>query len=1254
MPNEIGVPNFKTQDENEKKVHEKLQDLPPKIYELLYPVFLKNESLMSSSWDVPVCRQQLHFEFKSELPKQTKIYPIPEAYKSSLFATLQYMVFFNIIERAPVNLNYGSPLFCIPRKTLPGGGSRPLRILIDMRVVNSYISGSTSASMESCWQILREVSSDAVYFSSLDLTNMFYSIKVSQEVLDQGYQNFLTPYGAFRMLRIASGCSLAPSFASGLLLEKLYLDSENNWSYIPFVRSFYDDLTITSKSGETMYDHAEKVSMVLSRINQIGFAVSTEKSILCKNLHKEHVEVLGFQISHNKIEITEKRRANVVECIKTPTNVKQLQRIMGQINYLRHLLQPIHLNCLAKLPTKMKGKKLIWDNDGEQCLETIKEGLRDSAMAISIPPENSIVVIFSDSSEIAIAGILFFVPLSVFDIEEDQIKEKFALDPDIDNHLQHYDINCTGISEIHTDILQFAYVIYYTYVHSINPSFIHVLNKIANQFILSFPEFLPLTVKNASEESATVLKQIIIDLQKRDITYQYIDNFIILALTKILGRQLLMINTIDDQPMKTPFVKIGFPTSLSPILISYSNKKYQLLALEKEYDGQKRFSKIALHNLSNQEILKLFQINYKKGKYHYGGSFSKKISESHAHSPIFIKELLALTASLSYFEEYIKVSQTLAIVDSSTISHSLKAFKSKENIKMFRIGLSLSANYPRLQFVLCPTAQNKADIYTRFCDDDVNKTHILPSEIELCDIKNYIKKLVAEEGVDSIEDISNAPISTSGTRSDINLVSPISFDYSIGKLATVDKIREANLLLHQDKIKDTTNYEVKDGIIFKNKQIVLPPSLYPVYILKEHVSAGHMGQTRMIDHLRYVYCIENLKKLKEDVISLLNACLLCASSKSTFNKNFIWHSNYGYSILKSISIDCIEFTKVTQKTGHFPIKAILLIICNVSKYVSIQFLQNMTIPSIINAFLSYLSGHPTPQVVTSDNASNFRNDAMTNLFRTFGIRHVTSSPQVSRARGIVERKIKEYREYARRFSQIYPRLRVELAYVFATKVLNNTKLHNIPASPNFLASFEPNSFIYRNDFKNNVINEFTDRLVIHDKKDRVKDQINCEKAYNDAIEILKDIKEKRLKSINKNRHKHDFTVNDIVVVRNYARTVKHAALYIFEPHLIVKVLGSLVITQSLITGIVRNRHISHIKRINKLKNLEIPEEIIAKNNLYSEALLQKIIEDAKIPEERTKMRLRRKELKGLEEERLDEEELDNLLELGDEVHFELD
>jgi len=592
--NEIGIPTFKTQEEIEINVHNKLKDLPIEIYDLLKPAFLKNEALMKSSWDVPVCQERLHFELKAPIPRQTRIYPIKEDFKSAFFSTLQYMIYFNILERCDVSNQFGSPVFCIPRAATAANVSRPLRILADMRVVNSYISESVSASMESCWTILHEVSSNAQFFSSLDLTNMFYSCQISQEILKSGFQNIICPFGSFRLLRLASGCSLSPSFASGLLMKKLYTDSETNWQYIQGIKAFYDDLTISSKVGETLIEHAEKVAQILDKVNSLGFAISLEKSVLCKDLTKESVEVLGFKISSNKITITDKRRQNTIECIKTPTNLKQLQRILGQINYLRYLLKPEHLHSLAILPTKMKKHKLIWDDEGEQCLKIIKEGLLNSDMQISIPPTDSINVLFSDSSELAIAGVLFYVPISNFDMVENSAYKTYPMNSEIKTHIDHHNIVCSGITEIKQDIMEFCYDVYYTYVHSTTPSSTHVLSKLTNQLIESFPEFIQQIVHDDKQNKGKdILKQIICDLQERKLIYKYLDCFLIQALSKILNRQILFFDVVGNKPMKKPYIKIGHHSECAPVFIAYCKQGYQLIALEQNFENQKRFSRIA-------------------------------------------------------------------------------------------------------------------------------------------------------------------------------------------------------------------------------------------------------------------------------------------------------------------------------------------------------------------------------------------------------------------------------------------------------------------------------------------------------------------------------------------------------------------------------------------------------------------------------------------------------------------------------------
>ena len=135
------------------------------------------------------------------------------------------MVYYGILRRAEAHESFGAPTFAIERKPPADADkttfSKPLRILADLRSNNSKISGSLSASMISCLDILRTLAQDCRYLSLLDISNCFYSVPMSKEVLDTGYNNILTPWGAFVCTRALSGNSIVPSFVTNYLNKKM-------------------------------------------------------------------------------------------------------------------------------------------------------------------------------------------------------------------------------------------------------------------------------------------------------------------------------------------------------------------------------------------------------------------------------------------------------------------------------------------------------------------------------------------------------------------------------------------------------------------------------------------------------------------------------------------------------------------------------------------------------------------------------------------------------------------------------------------------------------------------------------------------------------------------------------------------------------------------------------------------------------------------------------------------------------------------
>jgi len=1219
-----------TKEEIEEEINKICEKYDENKVELLRPILNKcSKDLLKSTWDLPTCKKPLHFELSKPIPKNTKVYPIRDEYKANFFSTLQYLVYYKIIERCPADSNYGVPTFAIPRAHIPGESSRPIRILLDLRQNNKCIAGSQSASFSSCWDLLRSIAANTKYLTVIDLVNMFYSCEVSEEVIASGFANFSSPYGCFRLLRGATGCSFLPSFINQQLVEELYKDGEGNLSFIHNLATFFDDITLGSKMGESLEDHFNKVDTLMERITRCGFRINLLKSKFAVDLEKDSVTVLGFKVSHNKIEITSTRKNDILDALRPPKTVKALQKLVGSINYLRSILSIKALKAFAHLPTFMKKSKLIWNEDGDKCLQIIKNCIENDPLHILLPPDNSINVLYTDSSELSLGAILYFVPLQHFETALDDSIECYHKDNAVNEHLTKYDLNLKAISTVSESSFEFCIHVYSIYKYSITQSRRNIKSLFINEISLLRPV---IEEKYPKSEEYDILLTLMNDLDNNTETCEILAHILFYCLSRILQRQIHIIVCSKDHVMKKPFFNIGENTSLSPIFISSSKTGYQLHALLTDYLHVPKFSRCTIDQLKPNQIVDKFKKVYKEGKFSFGGCFSRRIPESHESSPIYIKELLALTVGLSYFEEYLKMQSTICILDNSIVHQNLKTYKSRELNKFQRISLTIQSQYPAIQFCLVPTSCMKADMLTRLHQTNIDDKY-------LCDTLEF-------ESVDTYFNNFNKNMLSIKSEK-INYVSPLVQEYGVGKLVTIEKIIDFNLKHHADKLKNS-KYKNVDGVIYFNDKIVLPPELYGSCILKYHVLIGHIGKNKLIENIKEIYIIEKMKQFVDILENLLGSCMLCLSSKSTFYKPFLWQSKYGQEIGSSISIDCIEFSKLITK-GNFHITGILLCIDNVSKYHSVYFLQNLTTSAVINAMLSYFSEHKIPKIILSDNASIFSAPSFANLLRIFDIKQIVSSPFHSQSRGKVENAVRIYRDFSRRFSSLYPNLRIELSYVFCCKIVNHAKISNVPASPHFLSNYSENNNVMKNDYRQNILDDFSRNLVLGDPTKKDKIRLEATIAYEKAMKLLEEIRLKNLAKNNKNKVHHKFKPFDVILVKDFSRRNKHTNMYIFDPHIIIEIRGMVCICESLISNVVRKRHISHIKKVQSINDLEIPKDILLKNKIYSEELLELMRNKFNTNEENKEKRVTRSAMKKDTTDLNDDDIDDSLFN----VHFEI-
>jgi hypothetical protein len=91
-----------------------------------------------------------------------------------------------------------------------------------------------------------------------------------------------------------------------------------------------DDLLIITEGS--LEDHLEKLSMVLTRLQDVGLKINADNSIFCAL----ETEYLGYILTRDGI----KPQSNMVQAmlaLAPPRNVTELRRFLGMVQYYRDL-----------------------------------------------------------------------------------------------------------------------------------------------------------------------------------------------------------------------------------------------------------------------------------------------------------------------------------------------------------------------------------------------------------------------------------------------------------------------------------------------------------------------------------------------------------------------------------------------------------------------------------------------------------------------------------------------------------------------------------------------------------------------------------------------------------------------------------------------------------------------------------------------------------------------------------------------------
>lgn len=144
----------------------------------------------------------------------------------------------------------------------------------------------------------------------------FWQIKVTERT--SKYLVIATPWGRYQYLRMPFGISSAPAVFSRVMNDTL--------EGIENCEVAMDDIFLFA---ETM-DELEKVTdKAKQKLKEAGFTLNHSK---CE-YNKTRVKFLGHIFTSTGCEI-DPEKVSTVERLNTPTNVKELQRLLGTVTYL--------------------------------------------------------------------------------------------------------------------------------------------------------------------------------------------------------------------------------------------------------------------------------------------------------------------------------------------------------------------------------------------------------------------------------------------------------------------------------------------------------------------------------------------------------------------------------------------------------------------------------------------------------------------------------------------------------------------------------------------------------------------------------------------------------------------------------------------------------------------------------------------------------------------------------------------------------
>ena len=400
-----------------ENMHETSEHVRKQLLEEFADVFAEPTTLPPLRWE----NHEINFEEGAKMPQ---VRGLPRMSRAEIEATRDFLE--DLLKRGwiePSLASYGAPFFLVPK---PNGG---LRAVCDYRALNQ-VTRKIIPSLPLFENVMTELAGAKV-FSGLDLTSMFYQIRVRPEDVEKtsfrtifGLYNWkVTPMGTTGSVGTAmhtmnamlqhvvthDGETLAenprklPPLPPGQEAEGI--QDDETWQSLRYhsalgnyANVFVDDILVYSQSIE---EHIRHLRQICSTLRQHKLYLNPKKCEICK----VELTYLGNRVGKYGIRPTPERTEALLKW-PTPVNVTELQSFLGLIGFIRRYVAD--LAQIASPLHKLLGKNVPWEWGPEQeaAFEKLKRRC-SSIPVLAIPDGSSELVIRCDASKLAMGAALY-------------------------------------------------------------------------------------------------------------------------------------------------------------------------------------------------------------------------------------------------------------------------------------------------------------------------------------------------------------------------------------------------------------------------------------------------------------------------------------------------------------------------------------------------------------------------------------------------------------------------------------------------------------------------------------------------------------------------------------------------------------------------------------------------------------------------------------------------------------------------------